>query len=285
MARNHEPPTTNDQRVCLLASAALVCALALTSSAQTGPAGMRDPAWSPDGKRLAVVSLDHIWTILPDGKDPHELTKLAGSEREPAWSPDGSRIAFRWESGSQTSIAVVNADAPDADPVTLFDRINVSVSDPTWSPDGSLLAFNAYGSIYVVGRDGTDVRRIVTTGARDDRTAPAWAPDGSRIVYWGVGDDGREELRSVALDGSDARPFGTQPDEDNAIAVAWSPDGRWLTFGSVAGGTGTDLPDRLNAERTAASYPSRVWLTSVDGSERFLLAALGSVPRWRPTPG
>ena len=70
---------------------------------------MRDPSWSPDGKRLAVVVLDRIWTMQPDGREGSELTKTPGIEREPAWSPDGKRIAFAADRGDGFDLYVVTA--------------------------------------------------------------------------------------------------------------------------------------------------------------------------------
>jgi len=68
---------------------------------------MRDPAWSPDGKRLAVVILDRIWMTAPDGRDARELTRVAESEREPAWSFDGKRIVFVADRGDGFDLYVI----------------------------------------------------------------------------------------------------------------------------------------------------------------------------------
>jgi len=82
--------------------------ISLSPSAQTGPTGMRDPAWSPDGKRLAVVILDRIWMTAPDGRDARELTRVAESEREPAWSFDGKRIVFVADRGDGFDLYVID---------------------------------------------------------------------------------------------------------------------------------------------------------------------------------
>ena len=37
--------------------------------------GVREAAWSPDGKRLAITWYDQIWTMAPDGKDSRSLFK------------------------------------------------------------------------------------------------------------------------------------------------------------------------------------------------------------------
>src|SRR5262249_40275659 len=59
---------------------------------------IRQPAWSPDGKRIAFQSYRdggwHIWTIAPDGTGLKQLTFGAFDHREPHWSPDGTRIAL-----------------------------------------------------------------------------------------------------------------------------------------------------------------------------------------------
>jgi Tol biopolymer transport system component/imidazolonepropionase-like amidohydrolase len=56
---------------------------------------IRDLAPSPDGKKMAFVALDRIWTMdLPNGT-PHRLVPSENlGEFQPTWSPDGQWIAY-----------------------------------------------------------------------------------------------------------------------------------------------------------------------------------------------
>jgi Tol biopolymer transport system component len=154
---------------------------------------------------------------------------------DPAWSPDGSRIAFiehtivgetEWgEPIYRLTLSVINADGTERRVLRELGREDRS---PTgwarglvWSPDGSRLAFSsaryAYSGrrvvhrwpsqIYVVNADGSELRRLTdddsptsdSTGKRDNDT-PAWSPDGSQIAF-----QCRNHLCAMAVDGSDLR--------------------------------------------------------------------------------
>lgn len=65
----------------------------------------RNPAWAPDGKRIAFASNRHvasgdqaddydIYTISPDGSGLTRLTDDPGAAFDPTYSPDGKRIVF-----------------------------------------------------------------------------------------------------------------------------------------------------------------------------------------------
>jgi Tol biopolymer transport system component len=174
------------------------------------------PAWSPDGKTIAftgrpsanessVCKRDWYWDYL-DRKgcnlgvytyDPRfrVLTRIA-SGFEPAWSPNGERIAFSAFRGDTTEIYTTKPDGSAAVQVT-----NNAARDeePSWSPDGTELAFTSDrdgqvtafaqygccvggpGEIYVMGADGTGVRRLTVNPALD--ASPAWSPDGTKIAF------------------------------------------------------------------------------------------------------
>jgi Tol biopolymer transport system component len=96
-----------------------------------------DPAWSPDGRRIAfegIVDADssEIMTINADGSNLVDLTKTPKIvDRYPTWSPDGSRIAFVSAGEGNDDIYVMNADGSNA--VRLTDSPAWDAM-PDWSP-------------------------------------------------------------------------------------------------------------------------------------------------------
>jgi Tol biopolymer transport system component len=74
------------------------------------------PAWSPDGAKIAFTSdragsknLD-IYVMDADGTAPARLTVTRGLDADPAWSPDGTKIAFISYRDGNSEIYVMNAN-------------------------------------------------------------------------------------------------------------------------------------------------------------------------------
>lgn len=69
----------------------------------------RTPAWSPDGRRLAVVIDDvggsDLWAIDVRGRGARRLTSGPAHERAPHWLAGGRRITFETETGGSGSVA------------------------------------------------------------------------------------------------------------------------------------------------------------------------------------
>ena len=72
------------------------------------------PAWSPDGSRIAFSSNRdgsyHIYTMAADGSDVQRVTSGPWNDIEPTWSPDGGRIGFASNRGRDWDIFTVATD-------------------------------------------------------------------------------------------------------------------------------------------------------------------------------
>jgi Tol biopolymer transport system component len=105
------------------------------------------PSWSPNGDRIAFASDRsgdyEIYSIEPDGTDLRQLTHSPGNDAHNAWSPDGEWIAFTSARGGFKDETALHPGNPQA-----------------------------YGDIYIMRADGSDVR-IVTDNPYEEGT-PAW---------------------------------------------------------------------------------------------------------------
>jgi hypothetical protein len=143
-----------------------------------------DPAWSPDGGRIAFVryanGVTEILTMNPNGSGTARLTAVAGRAGDPSWSPDGARVAFEYAG----DLYAIGADG------TGLARLTAGPADdrdPAWSPDGMRIAFSSDRDggrdLYVMSVDGADVTRLTAVGPDDRAFEPAWSPDGAQIAF------------------------------------------------------------------------------------------------------
>ena len=221
-------------------------------------------AWSPEGRRLAVVGpageqpfavgpetdgaaprarritrLDyrndesghigrwsHLWVMRVNaGARPRQLTSGAFDASAPAWSPDGTRIAFAADRG----------------------------------PDRNILPRTQLWSVPVAGGKVSELASV-----RGDAESPAFSADGSLVAFVGIDaddphDEAQPELFIAPVDGSGAprsltatldRPVGAAgwadllQAEDRAGPI-WLPDGSLLILVSDAG---RNIPYRVTLD-------------------------------------
>jgi dipeptidyl aminopeptidase/acylaminoacyl peptidase len=200
----------------------------------------RGASLSPDGSQVAYASFGSgepelrgagIYVIDTDGGRPH-LVQEAGRRQlysgdrrfrtlllEPTFSPDGTKIAYidgmgDWGNG----LRVIDADGSH---VRVLLESDGELSDgiatpsceggPVWSPDGSRLAFCGPGGIWVIGADGSGLRKVIPNGEK-----PSWSPDGSRIAYQVRGPLSLGPLRIADAD-----------DGGNVQKFTWGNSGPW----------------------------------------------------------
>jgi TolB protein len=192
----------------------------------TDSANHSDPAWSPDGERIAFrhTQTGHdgeIYVMDADGGNPVNLTTSAADEMEPAWSPDGRSIVYTRvvDTNSLADIWVMNADGTGKRPLTSTQSLNEG--QPAWAPDGTRIAFtrNVGGSlvndIFLMDADGANP--VDVTNRAGHESGATWSPDGSTIAF----EEGSEEIFSMTAQGGSITNLTNNPAGD--FHPAWSP--------------------------------------------------------------
>ncbi len=181
-----------------------------------------DPAWSPDGRRLAfrgyygIAEGDYdIYTVEANGCQLTRVTHgLNGAS--PAWSPTGQQIAFVAD-----GIEVVKADGTSLRRLT---RDNHGYTDmsPSWSARGRVAFVRFRGSgpgqIDTVKADGTSVSQITHGSQGFDH--PTWSQSGRQIAF--ATDSGIIEVANADGTGSHA----VSPKRWTSSSPVWTPTGK-----------------------------------------------------------
>jgi Tol biopolymer transport system component len=194
------------------------------------------PAWSPDGSRIAFIEEEEAGSIATlhvmnsDGTGDRVLVNGTGSETQPEWSPDGKSIAYVKNTGGTPSIHVVETDGSN-DQVLV--NMNGVAEAPSWSPTGDRIAFAANvgenQEIFTVDPDGSNLERL--TQNEDTDAAPEWSPDGNKIVFLRLTPEGAGEIHLMEPDGSGDRPLAKTG--SRLVGPTWNPTGDEVVFSQL----------------------------------------------------
>jgi len=245
-----------------------------------------DPAWSPDGSKIAFTSDRDgpraIYVMNEDGSNVKRLTPLTGDSFRPAWSPDGSRIAFVSVRDANTDVYVMKADGTGEQRLTTHLALD---SDPAWSPDGARIAFaserDGNAEIYVMNADGSSVTRL-TINSMEDRH-PAWSPDGTRLAFRGSQCSNPSDTSTcyptIFVVGPSGPPVMVGTGDD----PAWSPDGRQIAV------TGVSCDDYYYYDYVCSIRGLGILVPFTNGQpgsqpawDPELTSGQHTQPRWRP---
>ncbi|MDE0684866.1 MAG: hypothetical protein OXI63_18250 [Candidatus Poribacteria bacterium] len=160
------------------------------------------PTWAPDSKQFAYQNVD--WKFIKGGlylgAFGKEDAEFIANYNTPEWSPDGSEIAGSEHHALGARLTFINihtrqAEQPLPDEALLFQF------ESSWSAAGDRLAlvgnkhplpvildraphraWKDKQTIYIVNRDGTDLRQLVDEAGREVQY-PELSPDGSEVLY------------------------------------------------------------------------------------------------------
>ena len=210
-----------------------------------------EPAISPDGSEIALVSGGDIWTVPARGGEARLLVAHAADESRPLYSPDGTRLAFISDRTGGGDIYILSISTGSLTQLTYSDALDRLDS---WSRDGTWIYFSS-NSHDIAGMN--DLFRVRAAGgtpmpvSADRYTAEffgAPSPDGTRVAFSarGMGGgqwwrNGRSHIDESELwllhDGPTPRYEQLTKRGAKQLWPMWSADGKSLYYVSDRSGT------------------------------------------------
>ena len=205
-----------------------------------------DPAWSPDGSRIAFGLNGDVWLANADGTGRTGFLLGPEDDVTPAWSPDGDAIIVsrQPDQNSDTELYMVSYPAEPSGLASYLTETPGYEESPVWSPDGTMIAYSyshceaPYGcfSRIAVYDIATSTRRLLTPkGEGTTDITPDWSPDGSTIVFASNRHAAPRfprdlDVYTVPADGGDiVRILVGRRSAKNGAPV-WSPSGERLLY-------------------------------------------------------
>ncbi|MES2521385.1 MAG: protein kinase [Gemmatimonadota bacterium] len=217
------------------------------------PIDAHAPAWSPDGKQIALsvgnpmfvfgtayfanVGTATLWLVPVDGGAPRQVTSGRAMDESPQWSPDGRALYFTSDRGGGRDVYRLRLrDATEPERVTT----GLDAHTITLSRDGRRLAYSRLRSstnvwsmaIPTLGAMVADRMTAVTTGSQIIEQV-----DVSRDGRWLVFDsdrNGNADIFKQAVAGGE--PVQLTTDSAGDFSPVWSPDGTRVAFHHLRSG-------------------------------------------------
>jgi Tol biopolymer transport system component len=235
------------------------------------------PAFSPDGERIAFRSGRDGGGIFVMGRTGEAVRRVTRTGFRPTWSPDGRQLAFTTENAEldpQNTLGLSELWVVDVASGATRRLPTLDAVLPSWSPHGHRIAYTTRGArsgstrldVWTVNRSGTDPIAVTVDGALNWN--PLWAPDGKHL-YFVSGRSGPVNLWRVAIDERSGQTSG-QPEPITTPSpfvahLSISADGTRIAYSSIQRSRNIQKLDvdpstgRPTGEPTWITTGSRLW--------------------------
>jgi Tol biopolymer transport system component len=209
---------------------------------ENSPSDDTQPAFSPDGEQIVFRSERDRGGIFVMGATGESARRLTDFGYFPAWSPDGREVAVSTDMFVDPSVRspglsfVWVVDVATGEKRRLTDEKTGDAAQPAWSPSGARIAYwgkhkGGQRDIWTIPARGGDPVQVTDDGAFDWN--PVWSRDG-RHIYFASDRGGSMNLWRVPVEERTGRVTG-QPEPLTAPSpyaqqVAFSRDGRRAAY-------------------------------------------------------
>ncbi|MEP6925311.1 MAG: protein kinase [Pyrinomonadaceae bacterium] len=234
------------------------------------PADDTQPAFSPDGERIAFRSERAPAGIYLMEATGENVRRVCDFGYYPSWSPDGKEIV----------VAEYSQDIPSTRSPSALWVVNVAsgakrllienfAMQPAWSPNGRRIAFwftGSGGRRDVATVAATGGAPVLVTNTANTNWNPVWSPDG-RFLYFASDRSGNMAFWRVSIDETTGQVLSEQPEAVLTPAkfsrhLAFSHDGKRMIY------VQTNIQANLQAAEfdpdTEKIVGEPVWITSGD---------------------
>ncbi|MEO5657764.1 MAG: hypothetical protein ABIO65_06020 [Nitrospiria bacterium] len=176
-------------------------------------------------------------TLTPTyGAPARQLTFSPAKDFAPVWTPDGRAIIYISDETGEWGLRELDPRAPAPRALTL-DRYQYT--NPFVTPDGSIAVASDRGSstrawldLWLLERDGTRERRLISETPSVKEFVPAISPDGRLLAYLDLPMNRPPQYRLIVVELSGGLPRILTEDRVEFSPIRFSPDGRHILFTS-----------------------------------------------------
>ncbi|HEY2982462.1 MAG TPA: protein kinase [Anaerolineales bacterium] len=193
-----------------------------------------------------------LFMINADGTELTQLTTVPGADFEPAWSPDGTRIAFTSIRDGNMQVYVLQLSDQEVTRLTFPQNFGsdteAEARQPMWSPFGNqiLITVKRVGAyqVWVMTNLGQTPQQVAANGQAFWDYLPAWSLDGKAVLFSErrAGGFSQPWVMSMLYE---KRGSGTGTEQDLGPLpienVRFSADGFWLVYEGQADPENTDI--------------------------------------------